>query len=97
MVPPGQKQALPASQDEAVAEAVKSTYPDEAVAIWKQPAEREITRVKPAAYKVAATYLKKVHVLFRKEKRTAEWNAYLLSLKQHHKAKRRLIETLNTL
>ncbi len=85
------------SQDDSVAETVKSTYPDEAVAIWKQLAEREIARVKPAAYKVAATYLKKVRVLFRKEKRTAEWNAYLLSLKQHHKAKRRLIEILNTL
>jgi uncharacterized Zn finger protein len=83
--------------DDSVAEAVKSTRPDEALAIWKRVAEWEIARVKPAAYKVAATYLKKTRALYRKQKRTDEWNTYLLSLGQQHKAKRRLIEILSSL
>ncbi len=83
--------------DNSVAEAVKSTHPDEALAIWKRVAEWEIARVKPAAYKVAATYLKKIRALYRKRKRTDEWNTYLLNLRQQHKAKRRLIEILASL
>jgi uncharacterized Zn finger protein len=83
--------------DNSVAEAVLSTHPDEALAIWKRVAEWEIAQVKPAAYKVAATYLKKIRALYRKQKRADEWNAYLLALKQQHKAKRRLIEILSSL
>jgi hypothetical protein len=78
--------------DDSVAEAVKSTHPDEALAIWKQVAEWEIARVKPAAYKVAAPYLRKIRALYRKQKRTDEWNTYLTALRRQHKAKRRLIE-----
>jgi len=85
------------STDDSVAEAVKSTHPDEALTIWKQVAEWEIARVKPAAYKVAATYLKKTRALYRKQERAKEWNTYFSSLKQRHKAKRRLVEILDTL
>jgi len=46
---------------------------------------------------VAATYLKKTRALYRKQERTKEWNTYFSSLKQQHKAKRRLIEILDTL
>jgi uncharacterized Zn finger protein len=70
---------------------------DQALAIWKGVAEWEIARVKPAAYKVAATYLKKIRALYRKQKRADEWNTYLLALRQQHKAKRRLIEILSPL
>ncbi len=83
--------------DDSVAEAVKSTHPDEALAIWKRVAEWEIARVKPAAYKVAAPYLKKIRALYRKQKRTDEWNTYLTALRRQHKAKRRLIEILDSL
>jgi len=83
--------------DNSVAEAVKSTHPDEALAIWKRVAEREIARIKPAAYKVAVAYLKKIRALYKKIKRTDDWNVYLSTLKQQHKAKRRLVEMLNSL
>ncbi len=94
---PGRKSYMYHNTDDSVAEAVKSTHPDEALAIWKRVAEREIARVKPSAYKVAAPYLKKIRALYRKQKRTGEWNTYLTALRQQHKAKRRLIETLNSL
>lgn len=83
--------------DDSVAEAVKSTHPDEALAIWKRVVKWEIARVMPAAYKVAAIYLKKTRTLYRKQKRIGEWNTYLLNLRQQHKAKRRLIEILASL
>ena len=83
--------------DNSVAEAIKSTHPEEALAIWKGMTEWEIARVKPAAYKVATTYLKKIRALYRKQKCADEWKAYLLALRQQHKAKRRLIEMLSPL
>lgn len=83
--------------DNSVADAVKSTHPDEALTIWKRVAEWEIARVKPAAYKVAAPYLKKIRTLYRKQRRADEWESYLMALRQQHKAKRRLIEILNSL
>ena len=91
------KRAFYHETDNSVAEAVKSTHPEEALAIWKRVAEWEITRVKPAAYKVAATYLKKIRALYRKQERVDEWNTCLLALRQQHKAKRRLIEILDSL
>ncbi len=93
----GRKNYLYHDTDDSVAEAVKSTHPDEALAIWKRVAEWEIARVKPEAYKVAAPYLKKTHALYRKQKRADEWNNYLSALRQQHKAKRRLIEILDSL
>ena len=94
---PGRKNYLYHDTDDSVAEAVKSTHPDEALSIWKQIAEWEIARVKPAAYKVAAPYLKKIRALYQKQKRTDEWNSYLTALRRQHKAKRRLIEILDSL
>jgi uncharacterized Zn finger protein len=93
----GRKNYLYHDTDDSVAEAVKSTHPDEALAICKRVAEWEIARVKPAAYKVAAPYLKKIRALYRKQKRTDEWNSYLTALRRQHKAKRRLIEILDSL
>jgi len=93
----GRKSYMYHDTDNSVAEAVKSTHPDEALAIWKRVAEWEIARVKPAAYKVAAPYLRKIRALYRKQKRADKWNTYLSALRQQHKAKRRLIEILNSL
>ena len=93
----GKKGRLYHDTDDSVAEAVKSTHPDEALAIWKRVAEWEIARVKPAAYKVATPYLKKIRALYRKQKRTDGWNTYLTALRRQHKAKRRLVEILNSL
>jgi len=83
--------------DDKVADAIKRQYPDETLAIWKRVAEWEINRVKPAAYRAAAPYLRKIRALYRKLKRGDEWNNYLASLKAKHKAKRRLMEILEKL
>jgi hypothetical protein len=83
--------------DHSVAESVKSTHPDEALTIWKRVAEWEIARVKPASYKAAAPYLKKIRALYLKQKRTDQWNTYITALRRQHRAKRRLIDILDTL
>lgn len=81
----------------SVADAVKSTHPEEALIIWKRKVDKEIARVKVSAYQDAAPYLKKIRTLYRKQCRTGTWNSYLLSIMEQHKAKRRLIEILNNL
>jgi len=83
--------------DDKVADAIKNQYPDETIAIWKRVAESEINRVKPAAYRAASPYLKKIRALCKKLKRSDEWSNYLASLKATHKAKRRLMEILEKL
>ena len=55
-------------QDESVAEAVADRYPDRALAIWKNLAERQIALTKPNAYETAAGYLRKVRELLKKAK-----------------------------
>jgi len=83
--------------DDKVADAIKTKHPNEALTIWKRVAEWEIDRVKPKAYQAAVPYLKKMRALYQKLKRVDEWNHYLTSLKQQHKAKRRLMEILEWL
>ena len=83
--------------DGKVAMAVASWAPDRAVAIWKVLAEQEIARVKPSAYHEAAGYLRKVAKVMIREKREAEWEKYLTSLRTEHLRKKRLLEVLDTL
>lgn len=52
------------SLDEEVAEAVKSTHPERAVAIWKEIAEKNISRVQASGYQAAVPYLRKVRNVF---------------------------------
>ena len=83
--------------DEKVAYAVQDNYPDLSVHIWKGLAESHIARVKPAAYKDAAVYLRKIKKLCQKCNQQAEWKTYLSSLRTTHKAKRRLMQVLDSL
>jgi uncharacterized Zn finger protein len=81
-------------QEDQVAEAVADHYPDRALAIWKNVAEKQIALTKPKAYEAAATYLRKVHSLLKELKREGEWKDYLLQLRQANARKPKLIEIL---
>lgn len=83
--------------DDAVATAVQDHAPDRAVAIWKEKAARLIAAVKPSAYQEAAVYLRKAAKVMRREKKSAEWENYLKTLRQEHIRKRRLTEILDGL
>lgn len=82
------------SLDGDVAEAIASTHPDRAVAIWKGLAEMEIARVKPKAYEEAVHYLRKVKDVLTRSGREGEWEEYLAALRQQNKRRPRCIEQL---
>jgi len=84
-------------QEDQVAEAVADHYPDRALTIWKNVAEKQIALTKPKAYEAAAVYLRKVHSLLKKLKREEEWKNYLLKLRQANARKTKLIEILSRL
>jgi uncharacterized Zn finger protein len=83
--------------DDAIATAVQTHAPDRAVAIWQQKAEQLITLVKPKAYQEAGKYLRKASKVMAQERKIVAWDQYLLSLREHHARKPRLIEVLDSL
>jgi uncharacterized Zn finger protein len=84
-------------QEDQVAEAVADHYPDRALAIWRNVAQKQIALTKPRAYEAAAVYLRKVNSLLKKLRREEEWKNYLLKLRQDNARKSKLIEILSRL
>lgn len=80
-----------------VAEAVKQSHPNVSLEIWRNLAEEQIRLVKPAAYEVAARYLRKMRDLYQKTQRLDEWTALVKSIRAAHKPKRSLMQILDTL
>lgn len=80
-----------------VATAVAGTHPDIALGIWKKIAENQINQVKPKAYEEAAVYLRKMQKIYKKTDRLSEWQGLIAGLRIAHKAKRRLMEVLDSL
>jgi uncharacterized Zn finger protein len=82
-------------QEEKIAEAVEDRYPDRALAIWKNVAEKQIAITQPKAYETAAVYLRKVHNFLKKLKREEEWRDYFFKLRQANARKTKFIEILD--
>ncbi len=80
-----------------VAEAVRDHAPERAIALWKSLAEAQIALVKPSAYVEAANFLRKMGKLMRERDMTAQWDAYIQSLRNEHRRKPRLMEVLDGL
>ena len=83
--------------DQNVAKAVAKTHPDVALAIWRRLIDALIAQVKPRAYVEAGGFLRMMCRVFADSKRQAEWNTLLADLRRTHKAKRRLLEVLDSL
>jgi uncharacterized Zn finger protein len=83
--------------EDRIAEAVAGSYPDRAVAIWKQLAEKQIVLTKPKAYEEAAGYLRKVHRVLQQLGKEQDWQGYLTALRRANERKRRLVQILDTL
>jgi len=86
-----------ASFDLQVAEAVKSKYPDRAVEIWKETAERHIATVQVSGYEAASPYLRQVKNTLTRAGRKAEWEDYLESLREQNGRRPRCLEMLERL
>lgn len=80
---------------EKIAAAIADIYPDKAVEIWKERAERFISEVKTSAYEQAGICLSKVCNVLTRLGREDEWHQYLSELRRHHARKRNLIQILN--
>jgi uncharacterized Zn finger protein len=84
-------------QEDKIAAAVVDLYPDRAIAIWKNLAEKQIALTQPKAYETTALYLRKVRNFLKKMERESEWKDYLLQLRQANARKKKLIQILDRL
>jgi len=80
-----------------VAQAVAKRYPDEAIAIWKRLVKGLIAQTKPAAYRSAVPYLKKIRGLLERTGRKDEWDRFLNAVRAENARKRKLLEILDGL
>jgi uncharacterized Zn finger protein len=82
---------------EAIAKAVQRTNPDVSLGIWQGKVEAFIAKVKPGAYREAMPYLLKIQKLMLSSGRDDDYHRYIATIRKQHKAKRRLMEELDTL
>ncbi len=80
-----------------VASAIGAKYPDKAVAILKELAERHISMTNVSAYGTGAQYLRKAQRILKQNGRETEWNDYLRRLKEANRRKPRCIQILDAL
>ncbi|MEZ4527397.1 MAG: SWIM zinc finger family protein [Desulfobacterales bacterium] len=78
-----------------IAEIIKKAYPDHAVEIWKEKAERLIAEVNPKSYASAARYLAKVHDTMKAQNREEQWQEYISRIRTEHRRKKKLMEILD--
>ncbi len=83
--------------DQAVASAAAATHPDVALTIWRAIADTLIARANPKAYQQARLYLQRMATVLTREGRRDEWEALRVTMRQQHRAKRRLVQILDTL
>jgi len=82
---------------ERVACEVAATHPDESIAIWRKLAKQCIGRANRSGYEESLRYLRSMRRLLIQSERQDEWEAYLLALREEHRRKRALLETLDAL
>ena len=80
---------------DAIAWAVQKKHPDVSLEIWQNKIEMLIAKVKPAAYRDAMPYLKKMKKLKQSIKQNDSYQRYVLQLRSQHKAKKRLMQELD--
>ena len=85
----------PSSYQVQVAKAAEEHYPDEAIRLYKSVVQRLIDVRGRDNYQQAAGYLAQVKVLYQKQGRESEWNAYISDLRNSNKSLRALKEELD--
>jgi uncharacterized Zn finger protein len=80
-----------------VADAVKATHPDEAIAIWKQLVARATTTSNRATYPAAGDYLRLIRSVWTRMGQEKEWKTYLESVRLENKRRPRMMDVLNEL
>jgi len=80
-----------------IANAVKETYPEIALEIWKRLAERLISETKVGSYEEASAYFRKIKETLEASGKKKEWETYLVEIKEANKRKKKLMEILDML
>ncbi len=80
-----------------VADCIAAKYPDRALAIWMDMAERSAAESRPKSYEAAVHYLRKVKALMTDLGRKAEWGQYIAGIRNVNARKRRFLEMLDVL
>ena len=85
----------PSNYQVQVAKAAEEHYPDEAIRLYKSVVQRLIDVRGRDNYQQAAGYLAQVKILYQKQGREPEWNAYISDLRNSNKSLRALKEELD--
>jgi hypothetical protein len=78
-----------------VAQAAEEHYPDEAIQLYKRVIQKLIDGRGRENYQQAVNYLSRVKQLYQKQRREAEWQAYVTNLRNSNKSLRALKEELD--
>ena len=85
------------SPDDKIANCVAEKFPDRALTIWMEKAEKCAAESRPKSYETAVRYLGKIEVLMKDHGREAEWDDYMTRTRNANARKRRFLEMLNVL
>ncbi len=80
--------------DDKVADAVAEQFPDRALDIWREKAERLAEEARPKSYEASVGYLKKIRALMKNQGRDDAWEEYLAKMRGVHARKKRFLEML---
>ena len=83
--------------DDKVADAVFEQFPDRALGIWREKAERLAVEARPKSYEASVCYLKKIRTLMKNQDRNDAWEEYLAKMRGVHARKKRFLEMLMVL
>jgi hypothetical protein len=78
-----------------VAQAAEEPYPDDAIRLYKSLAQKLIDVRGRESYRQAVSYLTRVRLLYQKQERELEWQAYIANLRNSNKDRRALKEELD--
>jgi len=83
--------------DDKVADAVAEQFPERALCIWKEKAERLAQEARLKSYESSVGYLKKIRVLMKNQGMDDAWGEYLTTMRGVHARKKRFLEMLMVL
>jgi uncharacterized Zn finger protein len=81
--------------DDKVAEAVTEKFPERALAIWMEKAERLAAEGRPKSYESSIGYLRKIRHLMKQLGNEEEWGRYIVGIRTAHARKKKFLEMLD--
>jgi uncharacterized Zn finger protein len=82
---------------DSVAAAVVDTYPEKALAIYREALEAQLPHANLSAYETAVGYLRKMRPIYEKQNRKGEWSALIASIRESYRNRPRFTELLDGL